>query len=276
MPGVIMENGGMNGTHTNHDRDGRANGAGGASNTKGKAVEADSRRGLPVKNGAGEEAMVYGNPRRLPDQKAGEPDTIPADMQQRINELPPEIIHITEGFFPLSTLLTRSAMKSQVELSEKIVELGRMPLPSSAVNGNAAQPLVTDDNSPENVDKKVSLLNFAQEQHASWLKNLVLTQWARRSEDVSKIIDLRVHLMNERTKYETAMLKMGELRKMLAYARVPNPDLKTAVEVMTTGKANWMPEVSCHLTLIFDSLTLHSSATSNLLLSSRKTSKKLY
>lgn len=116
-----------------------------------------------------------------------------------------------------------------------------MPAPVSAVNGNSAHP--PEDNSADNINKKVRLLSFAQSKHAEWVKALVITEWSRRSEDVSKMIDLKVHIDNQKTLYDFAIQEMSEMKRNLIQARVPNPDLKTALAVLSTGKAAWMPEV---------------------------------
>jgi mediator of RNA polymerase II transcription subunit 14 len=118
-----------------------------------------------------------------------------------------------------------------------------MPIPPSALNTNGSHMTSVDDNSSENLSKKLLLLNFAQETHADWVKALVITNWSRRSEDVSKTIDLKIYLDQQKAMYDMAIHEMSEVKRSLPYARVPNPDLKTALQVLSTGKAPWMPEV---------------------------------
>jgi mediator of RNA polymerase II transcription subunit 14 len=67
------------------------------------------------------------------------------------------------------------------------------------------------------------------------------------SENVSKLIDLKLHIDSERNLYDTALYQMSEVKRNLMFARAPNPDLKTAVEVLSTGKASWMPDVCSRL-----------------------------
>jgi mediator of RNA polymerase II transcription subunit 14 len=250
MPGVIMENGSRNGGHTNHDRDTITNGANGAGYASEKAVErakdrAESQLGqnrLAIANG------INGAIPQVPSQqqtRAGE--LILNDMADRIRQLPPEINHITEGFEPLSRLLTRLAQVTHNRLLAKIQELAAMPTPPPAVNGNSMHHVNNpDDNLVENI-KKVNLLKFAEETHANWTKALVITQWSCVSEDVGKLIDLKVHLDSQRLLYETALYDLSEAKRSLINARVPNPDLRTAVEVLSTGKASWMPDVCSFL-----------------------------
>ena len=101
-----------------------------------------------------------------------------------------------------------------------------------------------DDNSRENVAKKLHLLSAAQKWHAQWLKTLVITQWSRRAPEVSKLIDLTMHFKQHGWKYDAALAEMAEMKRGLSQAALPNPDLRTALEVLTTGKAPWMPDVS--------------------------------
>jgi mediator of RNA polymerase II transcription subunit 14 len=123
------------------------------------------------------------------------------------------------------------------------MELASMPVPSSAQLVGASGLTEVDDLSPENLAKKKALLDFAQSTHADWVKALVITNWSRRSEDVSKTIDLNVYTNQQKALYDMAIHEMAELKRGLGQARLPNPDLKTALQVLSTGKAPYMPEV---------------------------------
>lgn len=243
MPGVIMDNGDRNGSHTNHDRDQRMNGVNGGTfvaeqgQDKGKGKEPQQNMTRTSPTGPN---LLNGMAASQPTASAGSV-VIPADIQERINQLPPEIVHITEGYMPLSTLITRIAQKTHNDLTAKIMELAQMPAPGSAINGNAHAQ--TDDNSAENINKKHRLLDFAQNAHADWAKAFVITSWSRNSEDVSKLIDLRWHLDSQAFYYHSAIHRLADVRRELGGARIPNPDLKTAVQVLSTGTAPWMPEV---------------------------------
>ena len=242
MPGVIMENGERDASHTNHDRDQRLNGVNGGAYVSEKSQDKGKGRAEPQQNitptspsvpngvnGAFAQAL----------QSSKFPN--PPDLQEQMNQLPPEIAHITEGYVSLATLLERVAVKSHVDLSRKIEQLAAMPGPSPAVNGNSPQSL--DDNSPENVAKKVELLKFIQNMHSDWVKALVITNWSSRSADVSKTIDLRVFLDQQKAYYQSAIHEMMEIKRDLPRARVPNPDLKTAIQILSTGRPSSKPDV---------------------------------
>ena len=239
MPGVIMDNGDRNGSHTNHDRDERPNGINGEVSVaeKGLVKGKEPQQNMTPTSPTGPYAL-NGVESQLPDSGS----VIPADMQEQINQLPEEIIHITQGYMPLSALLTRFAQKTHSELAAKIMELAQMPVPASAVNGSASLA-PADDNSAENVNKKHRLLEFTQNAHTDWTKAFVITSWSRNSDEVSKLIDLKWHLDQQGLLYNFTIGSLAEVRRELGAARIPNPDLKTALQVLSSGKAPWMPEV---------------------------------
>lgn len=244
MPGVVnMENGDQNGVRTNHDREIQLNGVNGAKpngsqNILDKGKTASSQDG--VANGGGPESN---GSQQVPPSQLRRNDGPP-----RMNDLPDEIVHITQGFIPLSRFLTRLAQTTHNSLQEKVAELVKMPIPPNALNGNATTSNgASDDISAENLRKKAALLTFAQDVHAKWVKALVITEWSRKAEMVSKLIDLKFHIDQQRIFYDAALDNIVNVKRDLTYARMPSPDLKTALQVLSTGTAPWMPDVSATL-----------------------------
>ncbi|KAG6210536.1 hypothetical protein E4U35_004980 [Claviceps purpurea] len=239
-----MEPSGSNDRRTDHNRDITTNGVNG-----GEIVE--SRRAGAVKGG-----VAAGQTGASDDTSAGaqeslrrhEPDINEATAEtqrNRMNDLPDEIVHITQGFVPLSLLFTRLAQVSHNALQDKIVELAKMPLPVTGNNGVSSSYSSSgpDDTSPESLRKKGALLQFAQEWHGKWLKALVIAEWSRQSHQVSKLIDLKFHIDQQAVTYEAAVENIIHVKRDLAFARVPSPDLKTALQVLGTGSAPWMPDL---------------------------------
>ncbi|KAI1820223.1 mediator complex subunit MED14 [Xylaria intraflava] len=219
MPGVVMmENGASHLQSTNHDRN---NGS--------------------LVNGARH------SPNGLADHTGTSADRSqpPTDFTSRMNDLPDEIQHITQGFVPLSVLLSRLAQQTHNQLADEIMALAKMPIPSSTTNGNSTSADASpDDNSPENLNKKARLLKFVQERHGEWVKALVIANWSRKAEPVSKLIDLMHHINKTRAIYQGSLDYMINIKRDLTYARTPNPDLRTALQVLSTGEAPWMPELN--------------------------------
>jgi mediator of RNA polymerase II transcription subunit 14 len=93
------------------------------------------------------------------------------------------------------------------------------------------------------VQKKMLWLAFAQEKQAQWIKAMVLTLWSRQAEQVSRAIDLKVWLDSQKWYSDTAFQELGEIKRSMEGAKLRNPDIATALEALTTGKASWMPDV---------------------------------
>ncbi|KAH7197630.1 mediator complex subunit MED14-domain-containing protein [Fusarium flagelliforme] len=156
-----------------------------------------------------------------------------------------EIVHITQGYIPLSKVLTRLAQSTHNALQDQIAALAKMPVPAAAMNGNSTTPNSdVEDASGENIAKKTSILNFAMREHRKWVKALVITEWSRKADMVSKLIDLRFHLQGQEVLFTGALDVMGHVKRDLTFARMPSPDLKTALQVLSTGEAAWMPDLS--------------------------------
>ncbi|EON97931.1 putative mediator of rna polymerase ii transcription subunit 14 protein [Phaeoacremonium minimum UCRPA7] len=236
-----MEIGVQNGVLTNHDRDTRVNGINGnaivkrePSPEKGKGAS-----GISTLNGTYHGAMDVDAPQGQASSKA-----LLSDDRSKLDDLPEEIVHITQNFMPLGLLLTRLAQKSHNAIQDKILEMAKMPLPQ-VMNGNSdthSNPL--DDTSEENLAKKTALLHFVQDLHAKWVKALVITEWSRKADLVSKLIDLKAHIDVQMFKYDGALDQIVDVKRNLLYARLPNPDLKTALQVLSTGDVPWMPELN--------------------------------
>lgn len=156
-----------------------------------------------------------------------------------VGQLPPEIEHITFGYLPFSQVITRLVQETFNGLTECINDMSEMQMPhQSQVNGATAT-----DPSQVSAQKKLRLLNFAQERRAQFIKILVLSQWSRQSEQISRVIDMKLWLDGKRRLYDDACNWMGELKRILESERTPNPDLKTALEVLSLGKAPGLPDL---------------------------------
>ncbi|CAK7214764.1 mediator complex subunit [Sporothrix bragantina] len=234
---AAMENGALNGgaVHTNHDRD------------------RDGKLGSPKVNGVN---GVVSNTTSGAKMANGDTSSTAAEASSsrslRMNDLPDEIQHITTNYVPLGFLLQRLAQKTHNNLQDLIRELARKPVAgsgstgsgSSAVSAPPPLPPGTDDGSIENIEKKKALLDFARSEHANWVKALVITEWSKKASQISKLIDLENHMFEEElVRYEQAVFTMLNLKRNLNDARVPSPDLKTALNVLSRGAAGWMPDL---------------------------------
>ena len=164
-----------------------------------------------------------------------------------VGKLPPEIEHVTFGYVPFSSLISRLVQKTFNDLTEVIEDMSDMPVsqPSQSVpqNHGHKQSNGNEDTSQANVQKKLRMLHFASDRRAQFIKILILSRWARQVEAVSKVIDLNFWLSNQIGQYNECCSWMGELKRRLVPLREPNPDIKTALEVLSLGKASWLPDL---------------------------------
>jgi mediator of RNA polymerase II transcription subunit 14 len=157
----------------------------------------------------------------------------------------PELPHITQGFFPFSTLVNRSVQQCWNELSDLITELAAIQvsphssMPLLPVNGKSP-----GNQSPENVQKKLRILDFAHAKRAEFIKLLVLSQWSRRARDVSKLIDLQNFIRARHQAFVDALQRVGDMKRDLVQAQVANPDLQTALEILSKGRLESLADVS--------------------------------
>jgi mediator of RNA polymerase II transcription subunit 14 len=242
---VNMDNAmGTGAVRNNHDRDYMVNGVNGVEG----GIQGDAsseKRKMPFDAKSTTTAMTnggYDGTMELLEEDRLSVDPS-APRQSRLNDLPDEIQHISQNFVPLSHLLSRLAQRSHNTLQDSIVRLAQMPSPAAAVNGNLDAHTTPDDTTPENLNKKKFLLNFAQGEHENWVKALVILEWSKKATQVSKLIDLNNHMFKERQKYDELLDEMVNFKRALTFARLPPADLKTAQQVLSHGTAPWMPDL---------------------------------
>jgi mediator of RNA polymerase II transcription subunit 14 len=253
-----METGTQYGTRTNHDKGLRVNGVNGGfvksepSLDKGKVVDDKGKGGNSPRPDGGHNSS-YPNNNKLHAMNAGyalQDGSTPTGAgansmveSMRIEELPDEIQHITTEILPLGLLLSRLAQISHNHLGDLIDALAETPIPQHQPNGLPDfRNTVVEDNVPESLDKKKRILDFIQGLHTKWVKALVITEWSRKSDMVGKLIDIKGHLQQQLDLYPTLMWELAGVKRDLVYARLPQPDLKTALQVLSYGEVDWMPE----------------------------------
>ena len=149
----------------------------------------------------------------------------------------PPLMHITQGFFPYSQLVNRAVQQCYNDLCDVITELAdsTQAQQSSSANGKP---------DPAAMQKRIRILEFAQTKRTEFIKLLVLSQWSRQAVDVSKLIDLQNFIRTRHFAYQAAVQRVADMKRDLVRAQVANPDLQTALEVLTMGRVSNMPEVS--------------------------------
>ncbi|KAI9850326.1 MAG: mediator complex subunit [Thelocarpon superellum] len=171
-----------------------------------------------------------------------------ADGTFAVAKDPPYIERVDGGEYKdLAELTVRLVQETLNELKEVIHALADMSAPHAThqsglhdahalVNGNAAAQV--------SVQKKTRLMDFVQHRRAQFIKLLVLASWSRSTEDVRKAIDLLQWLRTQAYLHDEASLELGRLKLSMGPAKLPNPDLATALEVLSTGTASWLPDLN--------------------------------
>ncbi|KAJ5558148.1 Mediator complex subunit Med14 [Penicillium sp. DV-2018c] len=232
MPGVVMENVDHEGSMRRPDLDGSRNGAPNAFENFDKSGHHLDVNGSSAHVNGALTGIATSNQQIITGDKAGE--IVPTT--------PFELPHITQGFFPFGTLVNRAAQECWNELSELITELAAIHVPAASgsliTNGKPAV-----NQSSENVHKKLRILDFAHAKRAEFIKLLVLSQWSRQAADVSRLIDIQGFIRTRHQSYDAALQYVGEVKRDLVRAQVANPDLKTAVEVLSKGRVSSLPDL---------------------------------
>jgi mediator of RNA polymerase II transcription subunit 14 len=170
----------------------------------------------------------------------------PVSTPDQFSELPPEIVHISQKLYhPLSTLLLRISQETYNDLSETLQTMAEMPLVQQTngimANGAGAHR-AGQENEETNRRKKLLLMKFAQDNRAKFIKLLVLTEWGKKAaRDVSKLIDLFSWAREQKEHMDFVDVQIERIKLYTSAAGERNPDIATALEILSTGKAPWMP-----------------------------------
>ncbi|KAJ5782203.1 hypothetical protein N7457_003977 [Penicillium paradoxum] len=232
MPGVVMDNVNIEGSIRRSGLNDTRNSAPSAFHNADKSGQRTVVNGSAHVNGAPSGLVISNQHSKYLGDKAVE--IAPT--------APFELPHITQGFFPFGTLVNRSVQECWNDLSELITELAAIQVPalggSITTHGKPA-----GNHSSENIHKKLRILDFAHAKRAEFIKLLVLSQWSRQAADVSRLIDIQGFIRTRHQSYDAALQYVGEVKRDLVRAQVANPDLKTAVEVLSKGGVASLPDL---------------------------------
>lgn len=155
---------------------------------------------------------------------------------------PPELEHLSEHYIPFGKLLSRMAQQTQYELHELIEAMADIQIQKTPVtNGLGVHSTLDADKA--SIDKKLRLMNFAHSQKESYIKALVLTDWARDMEQVNSLIELTMWLRLQEDTAQAAAGGILNLKQNMIAAKMPNPNTIAAIRLLSTGQAPWMPDL---------------------------------
>ncbi|KAF3492054.1 uncharacterized protein GIQ15_01571 [Arthroderma uncinatum] len=147
---------------------------------------------------------------------------------------PPEIAHITQGFFPLAKGINRVVVQCWNDLLQLLSELGDVH-PNQPGGGSQSTLAAA---------KKSQILEFSQAKRAEFIKLLVLSQWGRQAVEVGRLIDLQSFIRQRYDLYHHTLFLAGNIKRDLFKAQMGNPDLETALEALSTGAVSALPALA--------------------------------
>ncbi|KAF2641411.1 MED14-domain-containing protein [Massarina eburnea CBS 473.64] len=175
----------------------------------------------------------------------------PASISDQVAQLPPELVHVAaDAYHPLSKLLQRINQECFDQLNEVLQRMASLPV-SHQANGALPNGLGShggasggQENAESSKQKKLLMLRFAQANRAKYIKMLVLADWGKKSAgEISKLIDLFAWAKEQCFDQDAVDAQMEQLKLLSAHARQSNPDIRTALEILTTQKAEWLPDL---------------------------------
>ncbi len=125
----------------------------------------------------------------------------------------PSIPRITDNFVPLKVVVERLVQHAYAELVN-IIEV----LPSQS-----------------DIAKKRMILHYIFSLRQQFIKLLVLVQWSNRNLEISRCIDVVAFLEGQKNCFSNVIWALRHVRESLLTAQVRTPDLRAALEVLSSG-----------------------------------------
>lgn len=199
----------------------------------------------PHSNGSGNHAskasLPNGAPVQPPATTNGQAD--PGDAAASLPTPPPldGSWRETDSNKSLGLLVDRLAQQCFGDLTETLTKMAEIPAPPAGQpNGVVPHAVDTNDGS---LNRKRALMDFAHNQRDRFTKTLVLSDWARRGDDMARLIDLKVWQSRQADYQRHAINFFYSLRQDMRNAKMPNPNIEGALELLSSGKAGKFPDL---------------------------------
>lgn len=142
----------------------------------------------------------------------------------------------------MGTLIERMAQACFEDLNTALTRMAETPVESRGgqPNGVSAQSL---DTSEASLSKKRTFMEFAQGQRDRFIKTLVLSDWARNSGEMSRLVDIKVYFDKQQDMQRFAIDFIGRVKHGVNGFKVPNPNIDLAMELLATGKTSKPPHL---------------------------------
>lgn len=163
---------------------------------------------------------------------------------------PEEVLHLVDDahYLPMATIVGRSAQNCWNSLYDLVDQLSAISIPAQSADPGRPQSIIqhTNNQTKLNLEKKDRILNFAADQKAIFVKLLVLLQWSKNVRDVSKTISLNFWFHEQRSAYDQVCAQLFEVKAKAAAWQTPNPDIRTAGEILSLQRAPSVSDLGYH------------------------------
>lgn len=203
----------------------------------------------PHANGSGEapsnRALVNGAPvQQVPSAANGDPAVQHASATSL--EPPPELDQEwrqSDSNKSMSTLIERLSQQCFADLSTMLTEMSETTFGQQGAQPNGV-PLSSNDQNQSSLQKKRSFMQFANGQRDRFIKTLVLTDWAQNAgDDMAKLVDIKVWQEKQANEQRRAIDFIGITKNDTRGAKMPNPNIEGALELLATGRAARVPDL---------------------------------
>jgi mediator of RNA polymerase II transcription subunit 14 len=144
----------------------------------------------------------------------------------------------------LGLLMQRLASQCVFDLQEMLDKMkNEVPNEPQHQQPNGVMAHTGQDTSESSIIKKRMLLEFAGNQRERFIKTMILNGWSRNPEDMSRLLDVKVWQDKNMIAHHHSLQAILNTKNNMIGAKMPNPNIEGAMEVLATGKASWIPDM---------------------------------
>ena len=143
----------------------------------------------------------------------------------------------------LGQLMERVAGQCYYDLNTVLTEMAEIPVEPQGQQVNGIVPHTGQDISEGSLLKKRKLMDFANSQRDRFIKTLVLSDWCRNEEEKGRLIDVKVWQDAQTFAHRSCTQAVANTKNNMIPAKMPNPNIEGAMEVLASSKASWIPDM---------------------------------
>ena len=143
----------------------------------------------------------------------------------------------------LAKLLERTAGQCYFDLEHTLRAMSEVPTEPQQQQVNGIVPHTGQDTSEGSLKRKRMLMDFASGQRDRFIKALVLFDWCRNDQEKSRLIDVKVWQDKQSFAHRDCTQAVANTKINMIPAKMPNPNIEGAMEVLATGKGSSFPDL---------------------------------